>query len=397
MAAVVDDILIGTAVAGAASQVASGIAQFGADTGGSGGRFYFNSPELELDFINRLNEQLGQYDQEITRLNDMQGVLIQRNATQRQYIEGTLPREAAIREMSELDAEIAKRYGNNTLAQLGQGFLDAEDRAQSDALEKATREEYDKLAQMGPQVPPEVENAWRDKEFELRGQLSQQLGPGWETSTAGQQAIQEFNKRKQESFYSVGQDFLNQATQRAVSRVGLLGSGLEQSQLLRLRNRQQNLAEVGFMDASRQTSLTNARNYALQGSDLLRQLNLGEFQAGVTGSEARSNIMKGTRDIFAQFGQTDFTDQTRRALETGLVGPGSIYQQTGIPGQDLDLYRRAIMEREQRQAYTGSQFNIPYGSERDNNIVNYYGTNPIRRGGGRVGSYGPISKGRYLV
>lgn len=108
-------------------------------------------------------------------------------------------------------------------------------------------------------VDPTVINQLNDTEQNLRAQLFKQLGPGYETSTPGIQALAEFQKRKAEVIAGANRADLTLGEQLGMARQGAneqsatdylnsqqLSSNLRQSRLGNIFNISQAPAQIGL-------------------------------------------------------------------------------------------------------------------------------------------------------
>jgi hypothetical protein len=69
-------------------------------------------------------------------------------------------------------------------------------------------------------VDPNLNTALTNEEKTLRDTLQQRLGPGWETSSAGIEALSQFGKRKEELLYSARRDELTTSEALQLQRQG---------------------------------------------------------------------------------------------------------------------------------------------------------------------------------
>lgn len=307
-------------------------------------RLQFAGPEQDLQYLNDMDQQLSQLNTEITNTTALEEELITRNETQRAYLEGLLPREEAINKLAEQDQQIAERLGEKSFEIIGRGFLDEEDKKTTDQLEGIVAEEYRRsLSAEGQDYKDQVvERQITDRRRALEQGLAQRLGPGYATTEAGRRALEEFERNADELRYKSRQDNMNQITKRAAERVGLASGGYQTAAAIRLASRQESLSELVGMANIRQTTLRNEREAALVGSQAISNLDTNSFQAGMAGSERRAALLGEQRNIYTQMGQVDYHKEIKQAQEAGLIGPGSVFEQTGVSRNNMGDYKDRI-------------------------------------------------------
>lgn len=296
-------IAAGAAVASAATGIAAAATAGG---GGGGGRLKL-TPEWEADMMATLNKDLAAIDRdmgEATKLND---ALNSRLDMLDQIIQGG--------ETPELLQNLAK----NTLEVTGllktpmselakTGFVDPEDAARLDevwAMQDAPAKGMD----------PELEQSLADDRAKYEQSLAG-LSPDQK-----QRALARFDQEADVKRFSRKEEMLNERLGRAVS-TGTAREAWATSGFNRFTS------GVGTMAGMVEKGVRGLASTAAT-----------RFESGRATLSDLSALRAEGQSRYESLGQFDISKQGRQASEAGLIGPGSLYEQTGVPRSDMGRFR----------------------------------------------------------
>lgn len=300
------------AAAAAGTTIASGITSMFGSNETSGG--YSLPPELEIQLLNDSQAGLEQVRADFDRLDQLQTVYNQRLDLLDRYTQGQLPPEQAVKELSSLSASIAKAFGGRTLDAVNRGFMDEDTARELEDLRQVESQDY---------KDPVLEGQLGDQ----RAQLEQDLARRGVGPAARLIALQRFDRAANEQRFTRTEELRTGKTQRAVARGGL-----------RTQARQQGLSEAqtGLDVVSRELNRTNDL------TGLLGNIGSGRFNVGQQGLAIRSGLRGERLATAAELGKYQFSNTANRALESGLLGPGTVRQQIGMDRNNLEAYRRYV-------------------------------------------------------
>jgi endosialidase-like protein len=191
---------------------------------------------IEKVFSDVANPRLAQIDSEISKLQSQLSSIspgpmgsglrnqIQQKldalTTERSNAAATIQKQTGFAKRpptaEELQQEqIQKRFQDLTLAELESQAAGAPQRSE---IENLTRERTLKALKGELEVDPTLTHELEVQEQNLRSNLMKQLGPGYETSTPGIQALAEFNRRKGELIYGANRGEITLGEQLAGAR-----------------------------------------------------------------------------------------------------------------------------------------------------------------------------------
>ena len=289
----------------------TGVASAATAGGGEGGGRKKLSPEDELKMIAD-NEQATQENAEsMENLRAAETALNERYDVAQGILENTIPPEAQLKALNQSSVKLAQALGNAGIDAASGGFLDSEDRAEIEKLQTMDIE--------NPKLEAQI------KEDRMRVQ-QQAIAQGMSPDQVDRM-MQKFDER--------AEGRRSDESQRLVERrAGLL----ELKEGLRKGSYDRSL---GGFDALG-TEIERAR----EGAGGLANLAGARFNA-TSSTEDRMAALRGERlERFRSMGDFDLSSQTLDALESGAVGPGSFYQQTGISRNEQDNYRGSVSQRE---------------------------------------------------
>jgi hypothetical protein len=274
-------IAMGAMAATAATSTAAGIYQMTQGAPSMGGQKLELPPELEEQYLAQYKNYLGEIETNIKETRDLIPYIQQRVNYLDQISQAATPPPSVVRQMQDLDAEIAKRFGKDIAKDVQAGLITDQAKTQVQDLQKQIADE---MRNQGKQVDesiltdiqeqirnrmssasgenlaidqvrsalinevkttgdvmrrdPQVERQLEEQKNQLMADLANRgIDPN---STAGRRAMQEFSQRATETRFSVGE-------QLAAGRISRL------SELSRLVNE-----NVGASDIARSTALSQA-------------------------------------------------------------------------------------------------------------------------------------------
>jgi hypothetical protein len=255
--------------AAAGVTIAAGVASmFGGDDGPSGPRTPELPVELEAGQLDAFKQFLDQAEIEIKQSKDLIPYLESRLTLMDQVAQAQTPDSAILKQLTDLDLQIAQRFGKETAAdvqagiitdaakkqtqqvqQLLQAELEAQGKNVDDklsfelqqlvrdrlagvgggqaAIEQVRQALLDEVKRSGDPIPerdPRVERQLASQEQALRAQLRQTLGPDYENTTMGRRALRDFMQGATETRFAVSQQMKKDASQLATERVQRLST-----------------------------------------------------------------------------------------------------------------------------------------------------------------------------
>lgn len=320
-------VIAGIGAGAAAASAATGIA--GAIKGPSGGDGRKSlPPEEEFAYIKNLGSILDNLNKDIDRTTSLESSLNKKNDIERQRISGLIPPSAAVEALRKENQNIAMLFGGNTEALLKNGLM--------------TPQDLNDLATGGPKANAATEQQLKDSEYNLRTQLRRELGPGYETTEAGRRALDTFNNQAQQTREASG----NNEIQR------------------RLAFRTQGLNEAIAGRDTVSNALQGERYASLVGSQYISGLNQADYNAGLEGIKTRAGLGEEIQSAYSNLGNFDLSGRAKLGLESGLIGPGTIYDQTKVSGDLLRDYRNhavGTMNRMPQRVFGRSGLTPAYG------------------------------------
>jgi hypothetical protein len=323
------------------------------------------TPEYEVAMLDYFQQAMSYNDYLLQQNADMQSIYNSRMSSVEQYMKGMLPSSQVMQQLQKSTMQIASRYGMDAMKAMQSGFLDEQTARMSGLIEdregqmfNANQEDLDalKTVESADYTDPRVENQINDQ----RRQLEQELQRSGVGPAQRQIALRQFENQANEMRFSTRQTAITETTQRAAtkiaSRMGMLSgssSALGQASSIYLSGRQEifNEAMQGYQAAMGGLQYGQSAIAGLGG--------LYGTQAGMNqqflGNQRQLN--SDSAAYFAQLGQYDLSKATRQAVQTGIVGPGSYYSQTGQSRQSIDDYAHYAIGQETNAAMYGGSTN----------------------------------------
>jgi hypothetical protein len=318
---------IGTTVASAAT----GIAGAAMAPEPESGRLAL-PPELELQFMEQSQRGLDVLNRDIQRTQSLERSFNQRMNTLDQMIQGTIPTEQAVNDLQNQTRELATAFGGDTQALIESGFLTDDIRTELEDLRALEAEDF-----QDPELTRELQ--------EQRSQLAQDLQRQGVRGAQFRQQMERFDQFAREEQFTRAEELRTGRTQRGVTRIQA-GLGAREAGFQRALGG----AQFG------QSALEQLFGQRQTGVEGLFQTGGARLQAGQQAIEQRAGLTGQAQQQFGQMGQFNFSGQLRDALASGLVGPGSAFQQTGVASRDIDDLLR--QRREQEEAISGRRLGL---------------------------------------
>ena len=305
---------------GAAGSIAGAFSSGQSTTSSSG---YTLPPEMELQMFQQFNQtqqSLGQYRDQIgSAMNALQSKL----STLDQAIAGTIPASDATKMLAQHNSDLASSLGMSAEEMVKNGFMTEDD--------AKTLQQMRSLTDQGNVFQdPQLQHQLQDQ----RKQLDSQLATQGASPATRAQALSQFDRQAQEQMFSRSQELKS-------SQSNLLANTLQSS--LGARQAGFNQALQGYQAG--QSQLGFVQNTLNQQG----QLGLAGFQAGLQGTQAQGALAQNQFGNFQQLGTFKLSNDFKRLMQSGAVGPGSLYQQTGIPKGDIIPYSKQVQNQEQAQ------------------------------------------------
>lgn len=347
-----DPISIGMIALGTAS-LGTGIAGAAMAPGTPSGRLKL-PPELEMAYLRRSQKDLNAIDDEITRSRQVEAALNKKLNIAEAAVKGAMPDERFMAELEKNAFDMAKVLGGNMDLAIKRGWVDpltvsASKRVQEEAIK--TNAELRALASREI-ADPQLEKQLSDEKQRLQETLIRQG-----VSPAQQQiALAQFDQAAKEARFTRREQLLTGETQRQLARLQGFTSSTDVGAGIGERQLAARFSGIGNLYGQQQ-------GIAMTGAGQLASIAGMGAEAGFKGIETRSGLVGQAEDIYGRLGQFDFSGHTKDALESGLVGPGSIYEQTGgISRNRLDTFKDITREY-QNQAADARLAGIDLGGE----------------------------------
>lgn len=352
----------GISAAAALGATATGAA--GAIVGGGGpqGQLRF-PPELELQFLEQNQQIVDQSQVDLQRTSELEAAYNSRLDTVDQIINGAIPDQDALRQLGEQSVQIAKAFGGNVEEAINSGFLTDFDKTTIDQQQQ----EIEKLR--GLEDKNFRDPALEDKLNKDKQALEQDLARAGVSPAQRAAALRRFENVSEQERFTRANELRNQATQRGLSRIGAITSVGQ----FGLSARQQGFDIASGSAANLRATLEQERGATAQAIQGLVGTAGARLAAGSQAIESRRGLRQDTLSAFGQLGSTEFSENTRDALEAGLIGPGTFKEQTGVSRGSVDAYveaqNRAIESRDRaaideiRNRLSGSPLSITSADE----------------------------------
>lgn len=352
----------GISAAAALGATATGAA--GAIVGGGGpqGQLRF-PPELELQFLEQNQQIVDQSQVDLQRTSELEAAYNSRLDTVDQIINGAIPDQDSLRQLGEQSVQIAKAFGGNVEEAIKSGFLTDFDKTTIDQQQQ----EIEKLR--GLEDKNFRDPALEDKLNKDKQALEQDLARAGVSPAQRAAALRRFENVSEQERFTRANELRNQATQRGLSRIGAITSVGQ----FGLSARQQGFDIASGSAANLRATLEQERGATAQAIQGLVGTAGARLAAGSQAIESRRGLRQDTLSAFGQLGSTEFSENTRDALEAGLIGPGTFKEQTGVSRGSVDAYveaqNRAIESRDRaaideiRNRLSGSPLSITSADE----------------------------------
>jgi hypothetical protein len=322
---------VGTAIGAAVGGIAGGLGGAFGSSGSKTTSGYSIPPEYELQYIQQFQTQLGQMQQAYQQVQSLASAFSTKIDALNSIIGGGDKNEA-LQALQQSNYNIAQGLGMSGEDLVKNGFMTAADKA-----------DVDKMSQLAGSPDQLVKDPALEQQInQQRAQTTLDLKRQGASPAAIAQALQKYDMAAEQARFQRSQDLkstgLNQIGQVISTRAGLRQQGFGQAQ----NTLNQNLGFTG-------------QALGLLGSNYGQQLS-AQNQALTMQSQIRGE----QTNAFTTMGQFKFSPYTSRAIESGLTGPGTFAQQTGLSRDLVDPYQLAVRRGENSANMGGT--NLATGS-----------------------------------
>jgi hypothetical protein len=340
--------------------------------GGDSGRLKY-TPEQAIEMLNWHDGVMSDLDQVHDSLTTAIKHTDERMGMLADYTTGMLPEAEFMKSLTENAQEIAAAFAGDTLAAIQAGFIDEASARYAGLIEEregqvwnTNQAELDKLRAM------ESED-YRDPRYEAqianqRKQLEQSLQRQGVSPAQRAMAMQQFEAQVEQGRVTNKEQMLAGATERTLARVGINQQGLstavgsmQVAANVYLAGRQQRLQEA----VTGAQAVQGMLNYGQQTAGNIASLLMAQADNQYKAMQMDMDRINTQSNLWDRIGKTDFGKTTKQLLESGTIGPGSVYDQTGVPrsraGYNVSQNRAA-----EQKAYDATQ---PAGAVRQYNTA----------------------------
>ncbi len=309
---------IGTAIGAGVGAIAGGLAgAFGG--GGSQESGYTLPPEYELQYLQQFQQQMQQMQQDYQAIGQAyEAYNTKINALNETIQSGYRPEN--FRAIQESNMRIGKALGMNAEQLAKGGFITAEDRNSLAEMEKVAAGNYNQVSN------PVLEGQLNEQ----RRQLEQDLARSGVSPQQRSIALQHFDQSANEQRYGQAQQQFGLYSNLINQRAGLRQQGYGQAA---------NTLGLGMQQGAQY----------LTGYQQLGQNYAGQHAAANNMFQLNQGLRGEGREAFTTMGQFKFGDQTKGLLQAGVVGPGSMYDQTGVARNDAKNFGKYISSMQSEQ------------------------------------------------
>lgn len=314
----------GTAIGAGVGAIAGGVSGFFGGGGGSSQKSgYTLPPEYELQYLDMFEQQMQQmqqdyqqagmafqaYDQKINALNEI-------------ITTGYKPEH--FQAIQQSNFQLAQSLGKDAQGLVESGFITADDAKDLAEMQKVAAGEYEQVKN------PVLEGQLNAQ----KRQLEQDLARSGVSPQQRAIALSQFDQSANEQRFGQAQQQFGLRGNLINQRAGLRQQGYGQA----TGTLQQGMGQAAqYMGAYGQMGANYASQYGAQNQTL-------QMQQGLRGEG---------REAFTTMGQFKFSKPTQQGIESGLVGPGSYYQQTGVARGEMGNYRNFIKTQERSSTLYG--------------------------------------------
>lgn len=323
------------AIGGAASVAGAGISAAAGGGGGGGPQSqYYLPPELEVQYLDFFQNQLGQLQDMMAQNQSLQDVYNQRAEIAENASRGAIPSEQAMQQLTGTATNIAMLAGRDVEDLIKNGYMTELDR---DLLSQS-QQELSALRNLEGQqaTDPRIENQLKDQRRQLEQDLARQgVGPAQRAI-----ALSQFERQASELRFSTSQELIQNQFQRGLGRLGAIGGISQQG----LAARQFGQAQTGQAFSQLQAQALAGQQAAQGYAGLLQQ----RFGIGQQGFQNQLGLLSQQQGAYTTTGQFGFSKPTQQLLGAGAIGPGTLFQQTGVPTQGTGANLRNVQKAENR-------------------------------------------------
>ena len=352
-------------VVGGFGALASGVGQAMGGGGGGGGSpvayDFTQSPELAMDFLNKSYEQMREIETERESLVNAYDSYINKIETIDQTIAAQLPPDEAVKQLAEANMNIVQYMNLGIDEAMQEGLISNWDKnvmeQRAEQIDKMTAEtdlyrQQMQALESDTFEDPGLRNQLEDQRAQLQQQLRQQgYGPG-----AIAQRMAQFDREAEAAMFTRTEQLrsskgerLTQALEASQVAGGNLAGLLQSMQGLPDQVRQQRMAMLANQLGINQDQLNQVNNLLTAKAGAAQQM-VGAEQAKAAAGEA---ARKAEMDLMGALGQTKLPGEARDALEAGITGPGTVYEQTGVSRNRMGEFKEGVRQGENLASDTG--------------------------------------------
>lgn len=308
---------IGTAIGAGVGAVAG---LFGGGGGSSQSSGYTIPPEMELQLVNYFQTAMTQLSADHKNITALGDAFAAKLDTLSKAMTGSIPSDQAVQTLAAHNMQIATNLGMSADDLISHGFMTAGDAEQIQKLKDLQTEDYSS-----------IDPAFTQKLADGRAQLDQELRRQGASPATRAQALAQFDRDAAAQKFSHGQEL-------KTTQAGLIAGTLQAGQASRA---------MGFQEVVNSLAAGQGEiNMARQGYSSLTSMAQTELAGGLTVTKAGQDTTKAGMDLYSNLGQFKLSNDTKNLMESGLIGPGSVFSQTGVSRINADNYKNYITKQE---------------------------------------------------
>lgn len=342
----------GGASAGPLGAIAGGVlggvaGAFGGGGGSSSSSGYTLPPEYELQFLQQMQQNLDYTQQQYQQSNDLYNTFNDRLNLIQGAMSNTIPSNEALAQMRQSNISLAQQLGASAEDLVKNGFITKDDQAHLQDYQNAVQ---GKLEDPG----------LKQQHLEQRRQLQQDLARQGVPPAQQQIALQQFDQNSRSEMFN-----------RSVGLAQGIAGGLNLSSALRQQGYNQALGS--------NQNLMGQLGFAQQGLGQMANFGQMGYQAGMGNLQYQLGLQNQANQQYTTLGQFKLSGTTKDAIKSGLVGPGTYAQQTGIARGKVGQF---------------ANMQSTYDNARTQNMLDQYKQNFVSYNNGNQGMWGDyIGKG----
>lgn len=287
---------------------------------------YHLTPEYEMQMLAEFQNSITQYQQYQDQNRQLFDAYNQRVEALSGMISGALPSQEGLKYLTESTQKIAMAFGGDAEAMAKAGFMDSYTKEYMDQA----KAEYANIGTTN-NTNPVLEAQLADQRRQLEQDLARSgVGPAQRSI-----ALRQFEQSALSQRFEAN-------NQTSAARLGALST--MQGNVLQARGQNYNQALGGY--GAQFNFLQNQQGMFQSGTAALGNLYGQQYQFGQQYLNTADQLSQRNTQMYQTLGQYDLSKATRYAIESGLVGPGSVMQQTGVSRNNTVGYKDYIRDQE---------------------------------------------------